>query len=63
MQLMLTPDNKRIRNSNCYGRQDRCSRCDRGRKKRAIAAMIYLPLMAVISAKAGLKPGSKFSPQ
>ena len=64
---MLTPDNKRIQNSNCwfpydcYGRHDRYSRCDRGRKKRVIAAMTCFDLMAVISAKTGLKPGSKFN--
>lgn len=64
---MLTPDNKRIQNSNwwfpydCYGRHDRYSRCDRRRKKRVIAAMTCFDLMAVISAKTGLKPGSQFN--
>ena len=63
---MLTPANRRIQNSNAWfpydrcGRHDRCSRCDRGRK-RAIAAMTCFPLIAAIAAKTGLKPGVKLN--
>ena len=60
---------KRILNSNgrppygCYGRHDRCSHCNCGRKKRAIVSMTRFHLMAAIAAKTGLKPGSKFNPR
>ena len=64
---MPTPGNRRIQNSNAsfpydhYGRQDRCSRCDLERKRRAIAAMTCFHFIVATAAKTGLKPGVKLS--
>ena len=66
---MLTPSMRRIQNSNAwfpydrYGRHDRyrCSRCDRGRARRAIPPMTCFPLIVAIAAKTGWKPVVKLT--